>query len=216
MNSSSVSTFSYLIQGLLFSAMSTTLLVFLFESFSVYFNIFKEIIPRLLFFHACLSFVIGTTILDSLTVRYDRKYGIIIGPIGSFLVNLVVMYVLAFVVVTTNEYIFAVPAVLLVAYSFSQARAINHMYSGMWNSFVVFILILALVGLVVDVDAIDETLETMFKYYDITDNVTSQLNRTYLVKEGGMFHHSEAVVVLYSTVCAFLIFSAPKFDLAGV
>ena len=209
-----VTTVSYLLQGLLFSVISTTVLVFFLEKIDTFFTIYKEIIPRLLFFHACMSFIMGTTVLDSMTVRYDAKYGIIIGPLGTLLAGILILFLMAFLTVATNEYLFMVPVSLYVAYAFAQARAINHMYSLGWNLLVGFIIFAAITALTLNIESIDETLDSLFQYYDITSKTASQLQQTYLVSQGSFFHHTEVSITLFSLISLGLLFSPPKLDVS--
>ena len=161
-----------------------------------------------------MSFIIGTTVLDSLTVRYDAKYGIIIGPLGTLLTGILVLFAMAFLTVATNEYLFLVPVSLYIAFVFAQARAINHMYSLGWNLLVASVILAALAALTLNLEPIDETLDSLFSYYDITSKTASQLQNTYLVSQGSFFHYPEISIALFSLISLGLLFSPPKLDVS--
>jgi hypothetical protein len=191
------------------------MLVYFLENFNSFFDIYKEIIPRVLFFHACMSFIIGTTVLDSIAVRYDSKYGIIIGPTGTLVAGILVMFLAAFVVVCTNEYLLLLPVSLFFIFAAGQARAVNHMYSRTWNVFMVCVYVAGLIGLAVNADAIDETVDALFRYYEIARHHPSGLRETYLSQKGGFFYRPELSIAMFAAMGTFLVSSPPRFDITG-
>lgn len=175
---------SSIIQGFIFAAMNTAMLAYVGEKMQEEFTISLDLLPRLMVFHFCLCFVLGTIFAESVAAYIHPTHGPIVGPMGTFLATWIGLYVAQVASLMTQEYVILTPMVFAVAYAYGQAKHVNMVPSryGPYLSSVVFML--ALVVLLVKSEYIDEFVSEEMEYFGTWN---SQVPQTYLAQEGGLF-----------------------------
>ena len=116
---------SSLFQGVLFAVFSTAVFAYMGQKLGDDFNVPIFLAPRLVVFHFCMSFILGMSFLESISVRLDQNHGPVIGPMGTFLATLLALFFTEVVVLLTYEIAILTPIAFAVAYTYGRTKAAN-------------------------------------------------------------------------------------------
>lgn len=175
---------SSILQGFLFAGMNSAVLAYVAEVLESRLRMSFVLLPRLLIFVFCTSFVLGSALVDSTTMRYDETYGALIGPIGTFIAVWLATHVIAVVALVTNEYAIMTTVVFAVAYAYGHAKASTFNGSKIACFINTIVLLLATVFLMVDAPYLDEVADQLGVIFG---TAKSSLPPNYLAGKGGIF-----------------------------
>ena len=198
-------TISSVFQGTLFGVMNAAILVYVGDRLHNESGVPVPMLPRLVVFHFCMCFVLGLVFMESISARLDPDHGPIVGPMGTFLATILALYFTEIAVLLTHEHVLLTPFVFAVAYTYGQAKAINHNYTkfGPFVASVVFMF--ALVVLLVDSSYIDEFANQVGALFDTGESNTP---KSYLMQPGSLFA-VPFVVPVFVTVAAYGLMYTP-------
>lgn len=191
-----------LFQGLLFATMNTAILAFIGDKLENEFDIPIYLLPRILVFHFCMCFILGLVFVESLSVRYDSIHGPIIGPIGTFIATLLAIYATEIIVLFSSEYAILTPIVFAVAFTYGQAKAVNHNTTKFGPFIAAIMIMFALVTLLINSEYVDDFSNQIASYFDI--DVNEDIPTTYLMGQGGLFY-IPLFIPAFATISSYML-----------
>ena len=192
---------SSLFQGVFFAIMNTAIL-----AYSTQETVGKHIdevhvIPRMLVFHFCLTFLLGIVMLESLTTRLITNNALrptfSVGPTGIFLATLGVLYVTEVAVMITEETALLIFPIFMVIYAYSTAigRQTYEEKSMFAPPFAALLMFIGTFFLYTKAHFADPVADHFASYYELSK---SERKRSYLTEKGSLFDIPMAVPLLAS------------------
>ncbi len=178
-------TVSSIFQAALFAIFSSAILAYSSTKLANDFHLSGKLVPRLVVYQFCVSFVLGLVFLESTSVDLHPDYGPIIGPMGTFLAALACLFFTQVVVMFTWEFALLAPVAFAAAYTYGRAKAANFQSTQYGPVFASAVILFGLVVLLVDNEYIDEFADTITDFFDLE---SSEMPDTYLMEQGGLFH----------------------------
>lgn len=173
-----------ILQGTLFAGMNVALTAYVGEELHLLLGVGKGILPRLLVFVFCFSFVLGTVLVESTTIRFEPIVGPIIGPIGTFLATWLAIQTGAIIAIVTGEYTLLAPLAFAVAYAYGHAKAINHNPAPFGTFLSAIVLLFGLIVLYLDTPYVDDFADQIGDTFELQ---SSDMPLSYLKGSGGLY-----------------------------